>query len=83
MSDVPIEGYAMVSDCQTAALISTGGSVDWLCMPCFDARSVLGRLLDAEAGHWSIRPGRPSRPGVPTGTARWCCGPTSGRMPEA
>ncbi|MFJ1703828.1 glycoside hydrolase family 15 protein [Kitasatospora sp. NPDC088346] len=56
MSDLPISAYALLSDCHSAALVSTGGSVDWLCLPAFDSRSVFGRILDAEAGHWLIRP---------------------------
>ncbi|MEV6654662.1 glycoside hydrolase family 15 protein [Streptomyces sp. NPDC051219] len=55
-SDRPISDYALLSDCQTAALVSLDGSVDWLCLPHFDSRAVLGRLLGPEAGHWSIRP---------------------------
>ncbi|MFE7705551.1 glycoside hydrolase family 15 protein [Streptomyces sp. NPDC057486] len=56
VSDQAISDYALLSDCQTAALVSKEGSVDWLCLPHFDASSVLGRILGPEAGHWSLRP---------------------------
>ncbi len=56
MSSRPIGDYAMLSDCHSAALISGDGSVDWLCLPRFDAPSLFGRLLDDDAGHWRIRP---------------------------
>ncbi|HUG39553.1 MAG TPA: glycoside hydrolase family 15 protein [Longimicrobiales bacterium] len=52
----PIADYALLSDCHRAALVSRGGSVDWLCVPRFDSPSLFGRLLDEDAGHWSIGP---------------------------
>ncbi|MFE4227132.1 glycoside hydrolase family 15 protein [Arthrobacter sp. NPDC056886] len=52
----PIADYALLSDCCSGALVSTAGSVDWLCFPRFDSPSVFGRLLGPEAGFWSIRP---------------------------
>ena len=54
MSHLPIADYALLSDCHSAALVSSAGSVDWLCFPHFDSQSVFGRLLDYAAGHWSI-----------------------------
>lgn len=56
MSHLPIGDYALLSDCHTAALVSRAGSADWLCCPRFDGPAVFGRLLDADAGHWSITP---------------------------
>src|SRR5262249_48365001 len=55
-SSLPIADYGLVSDCHSAALVSRMGSVDWLCFPRFDAPSIFGRLLDDNAGHWSIHP---------------------------
>ncbi|MBA3780532.1 MAG: glycoside hydrolase family 15 protein [Nocardioides sp.] len=59
MSDIPLRDHALLSDCGSAALVTSGGSVDWLCLPRFDSPSVLGRLLDDSAGHFSITPEAP------------------------
>ena len=56
MSSVPIGDHALLSNCQSAALLSREGSVEWLCFPRFDSPSVFGRLLDDRAGHWSVHP---------------------------
>ncbi len=51
-----IADYALLGDCHGAALVARNGSVDWWCPARFDAPSVFSRLLDPDAGHWSIRP---------------------------
>jgi GH15 family glucan-1,4-alpha-glucosidase len=56
MTQLPIGDYALLSDCHSAALVSRTGSVDWLCFPRFDGPSVFARILDEQAGHWSINP---------------------------
>jgi len=56
MNNPSIADYALLSDCRSAALVSRMGSVDWLCFPRFDGRSVFARLLDDQAGYWLIRP---------------------------
>jgi GH15 family glucan-1,4-alpha-glucosidase len=56
MDSLPIGEYALLSDCHSAGLVSRDGSVDWLCIPRFDAPSVFGRLLDPGGGHFAIRP---------------------------
>src|SRR3954470_12804093 len=53
---LPIADYGLLADCNSAALVSRGGSIDWLCLPRYDSDAILGRILDPAAGHWTIRP---------------------------
>ncbi|HKO83366.1 MAG TPA: glycoside hydrolase family 15 protein, partial [Actinomycetota bacterium] len=57
----PIGDYAFLGDCHTGALVSSDGSVDWLCLPRLDDGSYFGRLLDRERGGWcTITPADPA-----------------------
>ncbi|WP_320068050.1 glycoside hydrolase family 15 protein [Micromonospora sp. RTGN7] len=51
-----ISEHGFLADGRSAALVDRAGSVNWWCPARFDAPSVFGRLLDDDAGHWSIRP---------------------------
>src|SRR5919201_4693642 len=52
----PLADYGLLADCNSAALVDRHGSVDWLCLPRYDSDAIFSRILDPEAGHWSIRP---------------------------
>ena len=55
-----IEDYAIIGDCETAALVSRNGSIDWLCFPRFDSAACFAALLGTqENGRWSIAPAGP------------------------
>ncbi len=54
---MPIEQYAMIGDCHTAALVGSDGSIDWLCFPRFDSGACFAALLGGqEHGRWLITP---------------------------
>ncbi|MFJ7006069.1 glycoside hydrolase family 15 protein [Pseudomonas putida] len=52
-----IEDYALLGNCRSAALVSRDGSIDWLCLPRFDAPAVFAALLgNEENGRWRLAP---------------------------
>lgn len=51
-----IGDHALLSDCRSAALVTADAVVDWWPSPRFDSSSAFSRLLDPEAGHWSVQP---------------------------
>ena len=58
---LPIEDYALISDCHSAALVGLNGSIDWLCLPRYDSASMFGALLgDENHGRWLLAPEDPS-----------------------
>ena len=53
---VPIGDYGFLSDGEVLALVAPGGSIDWMCVPRFDAPSVFGALLGRRAGSFRVAP---------------------------
>ena len=54
-----IRDHALLSDCQSAALATPTGTIDWWPAPRFDSTSAFSALLDDSAGHWTIAPDEP------------------------
>src|SRR4029079_17895293 len=50
----PIAEYGFISNCHTGALIAPDGAIGWLCVPRFDAPSVLRTLVGPEGGDLSV-----------------------------
>jgi GH15 family glucan-1,4-alpha-glucosidase len=68
MSASLIEDYGLIGDCETAALVSKSGSIDWLCWPRFDSDACFAALLgDTNNGRWLIAPAQ----GNPRTTRRY------------
>jgi GH15 family glucan-1,4-alpha-glucosidase len=49
--------YGIIGNCETAALVSKEGSIDWFCFPRFDSASAFAKLIDEKSGgFFSLRP---------------------------
>jgi GH15 family glucan-1,4-alpha-glucosidase len=56
----PLRDYGIIGNCRSAALVSTGGAIDWLCWPRFSSPSVFAALLDSvRGGRFVVRPAQP------------------------
>ncbi len=52
-----IEDHALIGDMHTAALVTKGGTINWLCLPAFDSDACFAALVGTpENGYWRIAP---------------------------
>jgi alpha,alpha-trehalase len=58
----PIAEYALLSDCETTALIAPNGNVEWMCVPRMDSPSVFASILDRDAGSFRLGPAHANVP---------------------
>jgi GH15 family glucan-1,4-alpha-glucosidase len=66
-----IEDYALIGDCETAALVSREGSIDWLCLPTFSSAACFAAILGTrDHGYWKIAPDGKGRGGKVTAIRR-------------
>src|SRR5215471_20432232 len=57
-----IEDYALIGDCETAALVGRDGSIDWLCWPDFSSPACFAALLGTKQnGRWLLAPKKPCK----------------------
>jgi GH15 family glucan-1,4-alpha-glucosidase len=57
MMPAKIEDYALIGDCETAALVDNRGCIDWLCWPDFASEACFAALLGTdENGYWRMCP---------------------------
>lgn len=61
-ADAAIGDHALIGDTRTAALVTSDGVIDWMCLPHFDGSPVFGSLVGGEdAGRFRMGPAGPSR----------------------
>ena len=55
-----IEDYALIGNCESAALVGLDGSIDWMSLPRFDSPASFASMLGTpENGRWQIAPAVP------------------------